>query len=272
MLGAYLDLHGFDQDSSLALRRQQLGRDLRIIHWYYNWEDGLPASYPRVPENTVVMLSWGGTSYDRILNGSQDALITRTAQNLATYGRPVFLRWAWEMNGDWFPWGGPRNGNKPQDYVQAWRHVHDIFARQKTTNVAWVWGPNFQSIPILPWNDVPNYYPGDDYVDWVGVSGYSDAVKTPEFLFEAFYREFASHKPMMIAETGVKTKGGRQSADWIDLLAQWLRTHDAVGALVWFDTDKHERGTSAFIDFRIDRDPLMLDAYRRLAVDPHFSG
>ena len=175
MLGAYLDLDGLDQAASLALRQRQLGRDLRIIHWFYDWPHGLPAAFPGVSRNTIVMLSWDGTRYDQILNGSQDKLIVKSARNLARYGKPIFLRWAWEMNGDWYAWGGPRNGGKPADFVRAWRHVHDIFVKEGASNVGWVWAPNFQSHPTEPWNDLRNYYPGDAYVDWV----VSPATPTP---------------------------------------------------------------------------------------------
>lgn len=273
MLGAYLDLHGLDQASSLALRRRQLGRDLRIIHWFYDWDDLLPARYADVPKDAIVLLSWDGVRYDRVLNGSQDRHLRASAKNLARYGRPIFLRWAWEMNGDWYDWGGPRNGRDPQAFVRAWRHVHDIFVQAGATNVGWVWGPNWQSRPGEPWNDLRHYYPGDEYVDWVGVSGYTDATRlTPDVLYEDIYQEYADRKPIMIAETGVRRKGGEQSADWIDLLRQWLDHHRGVGAVVWFDTNTHARGTDRFTDFRIDRHPAMLAAYQRLAADPRFAG
>ncbi|MEV4757070.1 glycosyl hydrolase [Micromonospora sp. NPDC049559] len=273
MLGAYLDLHGLSQAQSVALRRKQLGRDPRILHWFYKWDDVLPAAYPGVPKGSVVMLSWDGTRYDRILNGSQDKLITASAKNLAKYQKPIFLRWAWEMNGDWSIWGGAQNGRNPQGFVQAWRHIHDIFVKQGATNVGWVWGPNYASIPGDSWNAMANYYPGDEYVDWVGVSGYTDAVRyTPDALYGAVYQQFAHRKPIMLAETGVRNKGGDLSADWIDLLRQWIDDHRGVAAMVWFDTDTHNRGEKQYINYRVDRDPAMLAAYQRLASDPHFGG
>lgn len=273
MLGAYLDLNGLSQARSIALRRQQLGRDLRIMHWFYKWNDPLPSKFSNLPRDAVVLLSWDGTRYDRVLNGSQDRQIRASARNLAKYGKPIFLRWAWEMNGDWYDWGGARNGRDPAAFVRAWRHIHDIFVKAGATNVGWVWGPNWQSGPREAWNDLRNYYPGDEYVDWVGVSGYTDATRlTPEVLYTGIYQEYADRKPIMIAETGVRKKGGQQSADWIDLLRQWLDSHRAVGAVVWFDTNTHARGTDRFTDFRIDRDPAMLAAYQRLAGDPRFAG
>lgn len=273
MLGSYLDLHGMTHSRAMALRRQQLGRYPRIVHWFYAWDDTLPATFANVPAGAIVMISWDGVRYEQVLNGSQDKRLKDSARNLAKYGKPIFLRWAWEMNGDWYDWGGPRNGNDPAAFVKAWRYVHDIFVKAGATNVGWVWGPNWQSAPREPWNDLRNYYPGDEYVDWVGVSGYTDAARlTPEVLYTDIYEEYAARKPIMIAETGIRKKGGAQSADWIDLLRQWLDYHRGVAAVVWFDTDTHARGTSRFTDFRIDRDPLILAAFQRLASDPRFAG
>jgi len=268
MLGAYLDLAGMNGQQSLALRHQQLGRDPRILHMYYTWTDPLP-DRADLPPDTILLISWDGTDYASINNGSQDGLIAAAADALARYRRPVFLRWAWEMNGDWFAWGGPKNGNNPAGYVTAWRHLHDIFVQHDATNVAWVWGPNAGSVPAASWNDMNRYYPGDSYVDWVGVSGYLMGRETPDYLFAGIVRGYGGRKPVMIAETGALEKGGTVKADWIDQLAAWVKAHPAIGALVWFDTD-NDKGTGK--NWRIDSTPTALAAYRRLVADPRFSG
>jgi len=269
MLGAYLDLSGMDEVQSFALRRQQLGRDPRILHRYYQWTDPLPDSAADLPAGAVLLISWDGTGYAPINNGSQDGLIAAAADALARYRRPVFLRWAWEMNGDWFAWGGPKNGNNPAGYVAAWRHLHDIFVAHGATNVAWVWGPNAGSVPAVSWNDMARYYPGDGYVDWVGVSGYLMGRETPDSLFDGIVRAYGGRKPVMLAETGALEKGGSVKADWIDQLARWVIAHPPVAAVVWFDTDD-DKGTGK--NWRIDSTPAALAAYQRLAADPHFAG
>ena len=55
--------------------------------------------------------------------------ITRFATAIRDQSWPVAIRFAHEMNGNWYPWSESRSGNRPGDYVQAWRHVHDIFTR-----------------------------------------------------------------------------------------------------------------------------------------------
>ena len=265
LLGAYLDLKGQTEEQALALRTQQLGRNLRVLHEYYDWATPMPQSPPAA--GTILMISWGGTFYAPILNGSQDTLIAQAADALAGLKQPVFLRWAWEMNGNWFDWDGPHNGNNPANFIKAWKHIHDIFIAHHALNVAWVWGPNAGSVPGAAWNDMNNYYPGDDYVDWVAVSGYSTGRDNPDSLFGNIVKRYGARKPIMIAETGALEHGGTVKADWIKALQTWIVAHPEVGALVWFDTD-NDKGTGD--NWRIDSSPSSLAAYRALADDPHF--
>jgi hypothetical protein len=267
MLGSYVALEGKSYTQSVALRREQLGRDQRIVHWFFAWKDSLPPT-PNVPSDAVLLISWRGTSYDSITNGSQDAWIARQARTVAAYNRPVFLRWAWEMNGDWYPWGGPSNGNDPAAFVKAWRHVHQIFSREGADSVGWVWNPNYRSHPGQPWNDYDNYYPGDDYVDWVGISGYGTTTRSPEDLFGEIHERYSARKPLMITETSMPDSGGTIKADWIDGLVAWMKQHPGFAALVWFDTNTHGKDQ----DWRIDTSASASEAYRRLARDPYFAG
>ncbi|WP_426446045.1 glycoside hydrolase family 26 protein [Paenibacillus sp. S-38] len=101
--------------------------------------------------------------------GLQDVLddeyVRRFAREAKASGIPVFLRYASEMNGAWVPWHGD-----PDLYIEKFRLIHDIL-EQEAPNVAMVWSPNFS-----PADGIEAYYPGDDYVDWVGFSLYSTPV------------------------------------------------------------------------------------------------
>jgi hypothetical protein len=269
MLGAYLDLEGLSLPAALALRRRQLGRDLRILHHFYAWRDPLPRSDPYLPAGGVLMVTWRGTVYEEITGGACDGMIAAAARRLARYGDPVLLRWGWEMNGDWFVWGGARNDRDTAGYVAAWRRLHRIFAEQGADNVSWVWSPNWNSQPAAGWNDLRRYYPGDAYVDWVGVSGYNLGRESPQQLFGGVYAEYASRKPIIIAEVGAVDHGGRSKADWVTRFADWVRAHPEVGAVVWFDTDTHPGAPEPW---RVDTDPAALAAYRAMARDRTFAG
>ncbi|MFI5935247.1 glycoside hydrolase family 26 protein [Actinoplanes sp. NPDC051494] len=269
MLGAYLALSGRTAKQALALRREQTGRDLRIVHVFYDWDDQLPRSVTGLPENGIPMVSWRGTSFADIINGSHDDLIARAARRLKAQDRPVLLRWGWEMNGDWYAWSAARNNKNPDGYIESWKHIHGIFAEEKADNVSWVWSPNWNSSPVADWNTYATLYPGDAYVDWVGVSGYNLHHETPETLFGPIYRSYSTRKPIMITEVGAVDDGGRTKADWIGLLAEWVTGHPAVGAVTWFDTDTHPGYAERW---RVDTNPQSLAAYVALARSARFSG
>ncbi|HEX8629771.1 MAG TPA: glycosyl hydrolase [Catenuloplanes sp.] len=269
LFGAYVDLAGMTPTESLRLRGRQLGRDHRIVHVFYAWEDSLPDTFKDVPGAAIPMVSWRGTRYSTITNGSSDAKLAADGRALARYRRPVLLRWAWEMNGDWYEWAGVRNDRDTAGFIAAWRRVHRIFTEQGATNVAWVWSPNHNSRPTDSWNDRARYYPGDAYVDWVGVSGYNFERETPESMFGPIYREFAVRKPVMISEVGAVNRGGRTKPDWITSLFDWVIAHPRVGAVVWFDTDTHPGSPEKW---RIDTDAASLEAYKRMATSTGLSG
>jgi Glycosyl hydrolase family 26 len=269
MLGAYLGLSGRSLSAALKLRRQQLRRDQRIVHSFYAWRDDLPRAFPELPPGAIPMVSWRGTRYTDVNDGSSDRLIERAAKGFKTYGRPVLLRWAWEMNGDWYAWGGPKNGNDLKGFASAWKRLWHIFRDTGASQVSFVWAPNWNSRPGTPANDLVNYYPGDRYVDWVGVSGYPLNEQSPETLYGPLYRQFSPRKPIMLAETAGIDHGGSSKADWTVALRSWVEQHPAVCAMVWFDTDTHPFSAE---NFRIDSSPDVLNAYRALASAARFAG
>jgi hypothetical protein len=267
MLGAYLDLSGQTFAQAVALRRRQLGRGERIIHLFYGFADRLPTSLPALPAGAIPMISWRGVAYQTILNGSSDKVITAAARNLARLGKPVFLRWAWEMNGNWYPWGGPENGNNPQGYVQCWRRLHQIFRREGADNVAWVWSINWNNHPAT--NHFQSYYPGDSYVDWVGLSGYNLGHETPQTLYDPLYNAYSARKPVFITEVGAADFGGVTKGDFIRKFASYVAARPAIGAVTWFDTDTHQ---DAPYNWRIDANADSLAAYKAMAASPRFAG
>ena len=137
-----------------------------------------------------------------------ESAITAYAHELADLGVPVFLRYASEMNGDWVAWHG-----NPELYIQKWHMVHDIMA-EIAPNVAMVWSPS-----EMPLHNIDTYYPGDAYVDWVGISIYSaqfqngdasqptdrrDPLEAVDFIYE----KYADRKPIMISEYAASHQAG----------------------------------------------------------------
>jgi beta-mannanase len=177
----------------------------------------------------------------RIVAGSYDPLIDRWATEVARYRRPVMIRFAPEMNGNWRPWATGVNGNRPGDYVAAWRHVRRRFDRAGARNVAWVWNPIIAYEGSTPLREL---FPGSREVDWMAADGYNWGSTRPwgwqsyADIFTPTIRalhRLAPRRPVMIAETGSAPGAGK--AAWV---ADTLRSAhaDHLGAVVWFEFDK----------------------------------
>src|SRR5207249_4641837 len=176
-----------------------------------------------------------------ITKGLYDSSFATWAQQAKAYGYPFFLRWDWEMNGSWFSWGTTSsNQNTPADYVAAWRHIHDIFQQAGATNVTWVWCANTEYSGTVP---IDQLYPGDSYVDWTSIDGYSQSSSTWWLsffnLFSPTYNhmlQVAASKPIMIAETSSREVGGSK-ANWISdaLSTQLPQSFPQIKALVWMN-------------------------------------
>ena len=123
------------------------------------------------------------------------------------------------MNGNWYPWAGANNGGAnggPAKYIAAYRHVHDLFVADGATNVYWVWCPLVADVPAEAWNHWTNYYPGDAYVDWVGLDAYNWGNSSSCCTWQSFtelvtdlYNDYAGKKPIILPET-VVGRGRRQ--------------------------------------------------------------
>ena len=269
MLGSYLSLDGKSYPEAVRLRRSQLGRDQRITHVFYAWPDRLPTRIEGMPKKSVPMVSWRGPRYRQILGGASDDLIVAAARRLRDLGRPVLLRWGWEMNGRWYEWSGYQNKDDTRGYVECFRRLRKVFDDEGADNVSWVWSPNWNSSPADPWNRMEAYYPGDEYVDWVGVSGYNLNQESPATLFDPVYGAYSARKPIMITEVGAKDHGGTSKEDWIRDFAAYVEQRPAIGGVVWFDTDTHDAYDE---NWRVDSRQESAAAYRAMAAGTRFSG
>jgi hypothetical protein len=204
---------------------------------------------------SIPFFSWGSDSLPVSLNepnlnlgtiiaGNWDSYITTWATAAKNWGHPFFLRFNWEMNGNWFPWSEGVNGNTSGQYVKAWRHVHDIFTSVGATNVTWVWCPNVD--PYNSHTPLSGLYPGDAYVDWTCLDGYN--FDTPWSSFDQLYGStyntlvgsIAPTKPVVIGEQA-STENGGSKASWItSMLANMPTKYPKVGAVLWFE--KYDSG------------------------------
>jgi beta-mannanase len=180
-----------------------------------------------------------------VLAGTYDSYIRSFATAAKNWGHPFFLRFNWEMNGNWFPWGANANGNQASESVAVWRHVHDIFTSVGATNASWVWCPNVD--PSHHYPSLASFYPGDAYVDWTCLDGYNwgtnpakpDRWRTFEQIYNTSYHEIvdtiAPSKPMIIGEVGSTEYGGSKAAWITDMLGKIPTSYPKIRGLLWFE-------------------------------------
>jgi mannan endo-1,4-beta-mannosidase len=263
----------------------EVGRWPAIMMWYQEWA-GRPLFDLRsagwlLDRDIVPMVTWepwrppsqfGELVVDqpeyalrRIADGEFDSFIIQYASAIKEFRGPVMVRPFHEMDGFWYPWGGLVNTNTPQDFVEAWRRVHDIFENVGATNVTWVWSVNHLSVPDTAENAIGNYWPGDSYVDWIGISGFNwgDASefstwKTFDEVYADRYADLLPYrKPIVLTEVAAPEVGG-DKASWIEesfdtLLARYPK----IKAVVWYD-----KLDSELRDWRINSSPEALAAFR----------
>jgi beta-mannanase len=213
-----------------------------------------------------------------IVNGKYDTYIRTWARGIRSVRGPVILRPMHEMNGTWYPWGGFVNGNTPALYRAAWRHIHDIFAKEHVRNVTWMWSINRASAPDRADNTFAAYYPGDDYVDWTGVSGFNWGTSRSYSAWQDLAGAYGTalpyletlNKPICYAEIGCVENGGNKAAWLTDSYARLQRDHPKVKAIIYYDAlEKTSKGTQ---DWRIDSSTASLHAFQRAIADPYFLG
>lgn len=220
-----------------------------------------------------------------IINGAWDEYIERWARDAASTGRPILVSWGLEMNGTWFPWSGIFYGGKtvvvdtdppryqgPETFKKAYRHVVDRVRAAGAVNVQWVFHPNNTSEPDEPWNRMKNYYPGDAYVDWLGLSAYGQQYPHTGWIpfqkvLPEYYREICSitpDKPFILAEWGVGEfpKSGSKAAWLAEAFERFPVEFPRLKAAVYW----HERWQNAdgsYSNLRINSSEASLAAYRK---------
>jgi len=255
----------------VAQFEQLVGKGLSLIEFSSPWQDCnvspcAPYRFPIEAMNNVrnygaiPLFSWGSESSPRtsaaqpafqlsnVINGVYDTYVREFAEEARSWGHPFFLRFDWEMNGNWFPWYEGGNGNYPGQYVAAWRRVHDIFTAVGATNATWVWCPYADTEKRLRNQRLKRLYPGNSYVDWTCLDGYNWG-KNPvnprpwrsftqifDPAYELVTKKIAPSKPMMLGELGTSSFGGKKAL-WIkEMFGEVPRRYPKVRALVYFNT------------------------------------
>lgn len=212
-----------------------VGKDLAWVTFADNWVEGIDfpvdevdliwnsghVPYIKMMTFSSYEYTEGGTDsiYDlaSIAAGEFDDDLRQWADDAEASGIPMLVCLGVEVNGEWFPWNGKWNGGAqdgPQNFINAYQHVVTLFREQGADNVSWVYHVNAGSFPDESWNSMSSYYPGDDYVDWIGISVYGPQTRkearsyweTFTEIMDIYYPELAAlsaDKPLAVVEYGV---------------------------------------------------------------------
>jgi hypothetical protein len=228
-------------------------------------------------ENVIPHIAWEPQSLSEV---KDDKYLRDCAKFLRALDWPVFVRFAGEMNGDWTPYHG-----NPALYREKFRLVHRVLHRH-APKVATIWCVN-----SVPSDTIPDYYPGDDGCDWVGINLYStpfydndrtrgaflDSTLT---LIDPIYKRYAARKPIAICEYGASHMASldrKLRNDFaIDKMSQLYsalpRLYPRIKMISWFSSNnlRHAKPGRQLNNYNLTEQPAILNAYRKLINAPYF--
>ncbi len=156
--------------------------------------------------------------------------------------RRLYLRPGHEPNGNWYGWSG-----NPEAYIYAWRRAYNLINNGlNKTQLQWIWSVNNVDVGGI---GAESYYPGDQYVDWLGIDGYNWGKSfdwgdwnTPASTFDTMIKRLkilSPSKPISINEVS-STTNSKAVADknlWITSMFDYAYANN-IKMINWFNEDK----------------------------------
>ncbi len=228
----------------------------------------------------------------QILAGKWDGYIDAWADAARAYGKPLLVTWGLEMNGKWFPWSGHYYGGGkiigykdghplyagPELFKQTYRYVIDRVRARNATNILWGFHVNNYSDPQKAWNQMAHYYPGGQYVDWLGLSvygklsrneGWADFVSMMDQPYHAMAK-LDGEKPIFLAEWGVGEFPPGDKAGFISTAFRLIPTQYPRVRLAVFWHERWENADGSFSNLRVHSSPQSLEAYQKGVEAPYW--
>jgi len=237
----------------------QIDENFDIISLYLVWGKNIGANFPQplidsiYSQKSIPMITWEPWLdsfadelndsihvYELIEAGYFDNYIKSFAEKLKNLHRPVFLRFVHEFDNPFYPWYV--NGDDASvKFKKVWIHTYEIFKNNGATNVIWIWNP---------WKskNVASFYPGKEYVDWIGVNilNYGKLNQDGKWydfkdLYEPFHDELENlpFAPVIISE--FSTIKGKQKQD------EWLKN-----AIISINDEYKEIKSVVFYNSKVD--------------------
>jgi len=214
----------------------------------------------------------GGNMVYDILNGKYDEFLRDYARAVARFEKPVLFRLGNEMNGEWCAYCAHHTARDTEIYKAFYRYVYSFFQEAGADNVIWVWNPNGVSFPGFKWNHELMYYPGDEYVDIVGMTAYNTGTyyyasgeRWIEFdaLYDGLYAAYLARysQPFMITEFSCSSIGGDKEA-WVAKMFERIKLYDKIKIAVWWDGRDFDARGNVSRSYIIEDTPEMTRLFR----------
>lgn len=207
-----------------------------------------------------------------------DEYLVGLARSMGDSKAKIFLRFASEMNGPWVKYSGD-----PAKYRAKFALVASIMHKY-APNVAMVWCPYFQ-----PTRTIPDYYPGDRAVDWVGVNMYNvtyfnqndrtPAIDVkPQEMLQWIYDRYSAKKPIMIGEYATTHESAVESNlainfavnNILDLYGSLPTRFPRVKAINYFNTNNLDLPHRRNNDYRVTAQEAVRKAYHNAVTSGYF--
>jgi hypothetical protein len=240
------------------------------------------------------------------IDGKFDNDLKKWAQDEKRVGIPMMVEFGTEVNGGWFPWSGLLNGGAktngygdpnfpdgPERFRDAYRHIIDLFRKEGVNNITWCFhvypsqGTGDAEVLHQPWNNIKNYYPGDNYIDWIGISVYGAFDRGTTWdsftgILDTAYPELSSisiKKPLAVFEYGVleDPSQGNKTA-WIDDALHSIAStrYPRIKAISYWNEEWNDctivcvPGLNGMINLKLDSSPKTAEVFKKIVASTFF--
>ncbi len=300
------DLHSYEQAA---------GKSVTWVYFSNNWYESRlfpeqTAAWIRaagsVPYIRLMLRSSAETdiaeplyTLQAILDGTFDHDLHEWCISAKRFKTPLLVEYGTEVNGKWFSWNGIWNGGAradgygdssqpdgPERFRDVYRHIIQICREEGAENIRWVFHLNVDDLPKENWNRFENYYPGDEYIDWLGVSLYAAITPLDDYWndfrlkFDELYPRLIAltpNKPLVISEFGAPQNNplGDQ-AMWARAALEDMisgRWHGIIGFSWWNEHWQNDDNPAHDTTMRLQDNPQLAAVFQQMVgQNPHVIG